>query len=106
MESQIIGCIIQENTLAKDTILQEKHFSDMNTRVIFKECVKLANEGKSIDEVSLLDGLFGKVPDDVINDIATFEFKAKLENFDTYEKQIIDKYKKRCLLYTSPSPRD
>lgn len=95
MESQVIGCILQENTLAKDTILQEKHFSDMNTRIIFKECVELANEGKAIDEVSLLDGLFGKVSDDVINEIATFEFKAKLENFDTYEKQIIDKYKKR-----------
>ena len=95
MESQVIGCILQENTLAKDTILQEKHFSDMNTRIIFKECVKLANEGKAIDQVSLLDGLFEKVPDDVINEIATFEFKAKLENFDTYEKQIIDKYKKR-----------
>lgn len=95
MESQIIGCILQENSLAKDTILQEKHFSNMNKRIIFIECVKLAEEGKAIDQVSLLDRLFDKLPDEEITEMANFELKAKLENFDTYEKEVIDKYKKR-----------
>ena len=93
VEEQVIGCILQENTLAKDTILQEKHFIDLNKRTIFRECVNLASENKAIDQVSLLDRLFDKLPESEIDHMAHFEFKAKLENFDTYEKQIIDKYK-------------
>ena len=95
MEEQLIGCIIKENSLAKDTLLSEKHFSDNNNRLIFKECARLANEDKSIDQVSLLDALFGKISDEAIDKMAKFEFRAKLENFDTYERQIIEKYKER-----------
>lgn len=96
IEKEILGCILQDNSLIDETVLQVKYFSKQEHQLIFQSMLKLAAEGKAIDRVSLLAENYEYLSHFGGTDfIADLESNGKVENFRTYEQQLIEDYKKR-----------
>src|SRR5690606_31556884 len=96
IEKEILGCILQDNSLIGETVLQVKYFSKQEHQLIFQTMLKLAAEGKAIDRVSLLAENYEYLSHFGGTDfIADLESNGKVENFKTYERQLIEEYKKR-----------
>ena len=96
IEKEILGCILQDNSLIDETVLQVKYFSKQEHQLIFQTMLKLAAEGKAIDRVSLLAENYEYLSHFGGTDfIADLESNGKVENFKTYERQLIEDYKKR-----------
>ena len=96
IEKEILGCILQDNSLIDETVLQVKYFSKQEHQLIFQTMLKLAAEGKAIDRVSLLAENYDYLSHFGGTDfIADLESNGKVENFKTYERQLIEEYKKR-----------
>ena len=96
IEKEILGCILKDNSLIDETILQVKYFSKQEHQLIFQSMLKLAAEGKAIDRVSLLAENYEYLSHFGGTDfIADLESNGKVENFKTYERQLIEDYKKR-----------
>lgn len=95
LEYQILGCFIKDNSLIKETVIQPHHLSERNAKA-YEAMLHLSNEGKAIDRVSLLTETY-----DVITElggpdyIMSMETKGYTENFETYEKTLLDQYKER-----------
>lgn len=96
IEKEVLGCILKDNSLIDETILQVKYFSKQEHQLIFQSMLKLASEGKAIDRVSILVENYEYLTQFGGTDfIADIEAKGKVENFKTYERQLIEDYKKR-----------
>lgn len=96
IEQQIIGCLLQDNSLIKDTTLQSKHFTNRVYQLIFSEMKKLSQEDKSIDIYMLLERLYDKLDDYSDTDtIANLESKGNVHHFESYERELMDKYTKQ-----------
>lgn len=96
IEKEVLGCILKDNSLIDETVLQVKYFSKQEHQLIFQSMLKLASEGKAIDRVSLLDENYEYLSHLGGTDfIADLESNGKVENFRTYEQQLIEDYKKR-----------
>lgn len=96
IEKEILGCILQDNSLIDETVLQVKYFSRQEHQLIFQSMLKLAAEGKAIDRVSLLAENYEYLSHFGGTDfIADLESNGRVENFRTYEQQLIEDYKKR-----------
>ena len=95
IEQQILSCLLQDNSLITDTLLQPKHFQNKIYKTIFIEIKKLANEGKVVDQVTLLERLYDKLPShNDIEYITNLEVLGNVDNFSSYEKELLDKYTK------------
>lgn len=96
IEKEVLGCILKDNSLISETVLQVKYFSKEEHQLIFQTMLKLAAEGKAIDRVSLLAENYEYLSHFGGTDfIADLESNGKVENFRTYEQQLIEDYKKR-----------
>ena len=96
IEKEILGCILKDNSLIGETVLKVKYFSRQEHQLVFQSMLKLASEGKAIDRVSLLAENYEYLSHFGGTDfIADLEAKGKVENFRTYEQQLIEDYKKR-----------
>lgn len=96
IEKEILGCILQDNSLIDETVIQVKYFSKQEHQLIFQTMKKLATEGKAIDRVSLLAENYEYLSHFGGTDfVADLESNGKVENFRTYEQQLIEEYKKR-----------
>src|SRR5690554_2085786 len=96
IEKEVLGCILKDNSLINETILQVKYFSKQEHQLIFQSMLKLAAEGKAIDRVSLLAENYEYLSHFGGTDfIADLESNGKVENFKTYERQLIEDYKNR-----------
>jgi len=95
IEQQILSCLLQDNSLITDTLLQPKHLHNKIYKTIFIEIKKLANEGKVVDQVTLLERLYDKLPShNDIEYITNLEVLGNVDNFSSYEKELLDKYTK------------
>ena len=96
IEKEVLGCILKDNSLIDETILQVKYFSRQEHQLIFQSMLKLAAEGKAIDRVSLLAENYEYLSHFGGTDfIADLESNGRVENFRTYEQQLVEEYKKR-----------
>lgn len=93
IEEQLIGCFIKDNTLVQDTVIQPKHFQNPIHKIVFTEMKKLSNEGKAIDDATLLERTYHKLDDHHdIDFFVNIQGKGNVNNFDTYEREMIDKH--------------
>lgn len=95
IEKEILGCILQDNSLINETVIRTTFFEKQEHQLLFQTMQKLAYENKAIDRVSLLAENYEYLSQFGTNFIAEIEASGKVENFTTYEKQLIEKYKKR-----------
>src|SRR5690625_2642001 len=95
IEKEVLGCILQDNSLIHETVIRTTFFEKQEHQLLFQTMQKLAYENKAIDRVSLLAENYEYLSQFGTNFIAEIEASGKVENFTTYEKQLIEKYKKR-----------
>lgn len=96
-EQSLIGSILTEPSLIKETILEPKHFYAKENKLIFTALKDLDAKGEYIDVVTLLTTLGNKTSQiggrkylsDLLNSVAS------VEPFKTYEKHILESWKIR-----------
>src|SRR5699024_1199526 len=96
IKKEVQGCILLNNSIIRETIIQTNQFSDDCYKLLFQSMKKLSFENKSIDKVTLLSDNYEYVQQmggvDFITDIETV---GDIDNFESYEREFIDKYKER-----------
>lgn len=96
IEKEILGCILKDNSLINETIIRTNQFSNEHYRLLFQSMQKLSFENKAIDKVTLMSDNYEYISQlggpSFITDIETV---GNVENFETYEREFIDKYLKR-----------
>lgn len=96
LEKEILGCILKDNTLINETVIQPKQFESESGRLLFQTMLTLSSQNKAIDRVTLLSENY-----DYIQRLGGPAFITELqtngdaEHFESYEKQFIEEYKKR-----------
>lgn len=96
IEKEILGCILQDNSLIGETIIKATYFSRQEHQLLFQSMQKLASEGKAIDKVTLIADNYEYIQQlGGPAFITEIELSGKTENFETYEKQLLEDYKKR-----------
>lgn len=96
LEKEILGCFIKDNTLLKDTAIKREYFSNNAHQIVFETMMKLVQQDKAVDQVTLMAENYDFLhklggPDFIMS----LEVSGDLENFDSYEQQLIDEYKQR-----------
>lgn len=93
LEKEILGCILKDNTLVNETILQVNHFESQASQLIYQSMMVLSAEGKAIDQVTLLAENYEYIQNlggiDFITDLKS---KGDIDHFDSYEKQLMESY--------------
>src|SRR5690625_5096263 len=96
IEKEVLGCFLQDNSLILETSIRPSYFKQQSYQLLFQSMLKLGHEGKAVDKVSLLSENY-----DYIAQmggpafITEIENEGKVENFETYERQLIEQYKER-----------
>lgn len=96
-EQSLLGCLLTDGELIKESFLQEKHFYSKANQMIFKALKSLSDKGEPIDVVTVItelgNGLSAvggrKYISDLLNSVAS------LEPFKTYEKYVLESWKIR-----------
>src|SRR5699024_1656248 len=96
IEKEVLGCILKDNSLINKTIIQTNQLLDNIYKLLIILMKKISLENKSIDKVTLLSDNYEYVQQmggvDFITDI---EKVGDIDNFESYEREFIDKYKER-----------
>lgn len=96
IEKEVLGCFLKDNTLLKETALQKHYFEDKSHQIIFESMKGLINEGKAVDRVTLLSDNYKYLQSlGGPNYIMQLETNGQVENFETYEREVIDQFKER-----------
>lgn len=92
-ELSYIGCLLKDETLIKESVLQSSKFYDGFSKKAFEIIKSLESAGETIDLVSVVVASKGNIDKkklaDVVNSIAT------TENFKFLERQILEAWKLR-----------
>lgn len=96
LEKEVLGCFLKDNTLLKETMLKKHYFSDASYQTVYESMLKLSAENKAVDQVTLLSDNYNYIqklggPDFIMN----LETTGEVEHFDSYESDLIDKFKQR-----------
>lgn len=92
-EYAVLGCIIKDNTLIKDTPLREEYFTG-NTRNLFKAMLELENDNRVIDIVSLLSKQLERNYGGVAT-ITECNNRSNVLKFNDYVSILIEKWQER-----------
>lgn len=96
-EQSVLHCILKDNGLLQEIQLEPEHFTDMRHQRIFQAMKRLAKNNEIIDVVSLSvqlgDELMFVGGYDYLNDL--LHIVANVEHVHTYERYIIEEYKKQ-----------
>lgn len=95
IEKEVLGCLLQDNSLIQETVIRTTYFQKQEHQLLFQSMKKLASENKAVDRVSLLAENYEYLSRFGTNFIAEIEVSGKIEHFETYERQLIEQYKKR-----------
>lgn len=96
IEKEILGCFLKDNSLVEDTIISTNHFKEEPHKLLFQSMKQLSYENKAIDKVSLMSANYQYIQQmGGPSFITELETVGRLDNFETYERQFIDQYKKR-----------
>lgn len=96
IEREIIGCLLKDNTLISETTIQTNQFSTQAHQLLFQSMKKLTMEDKAVDKVTLLSDNYDYIQQmGGVSFITELETNGNPDNFETYEAQFIENYKKR-----------
>lgn len=95
LEREILGCFLKDNSLVLETELKPIYFENMNHQLIFTSMLTLATEGKGIDRITLMAENYDYVSQLGADFLLNLETSGSVNQFETYQKQIIERYKKR-----------
>src|SRR5699024_8958991 len=96
IEREILGCLLQDNTLITETTLQTNHFSTQAHQLLFQSMKKMSMEGKAVDKVTLIIDYYEYIPQmGGVDFITSLETNGNPDNFESYERQFMQQYKKR-----------
>lgn len=96
LEQEVLGCFLKDNTLLKETVIQINQFQEESSKLLFQSMLKLSEEGKAIDQVTLMADNYEYIQQMGGPDFITkLESTGNIENFESYERAFIDDYKKR-----------
>lgn len=94
VEQAILGTMIKENYLIKDTVLKPHHFEDNRHKQLLHTMKKLSNDGKEVDKITLstLSNLKALGGISYINECVSY---ANVGKFENYESIVIESWKNR-----------
>src|SRR5699024_11101662 len=96
IEQELLGCFLQDNSLVLETTLKPSYFKEEANQLLFQSMIKLAYEEKAIDQVTLLSENYEYISQLGGPDFITrIKMQGKVENFETYEKALIEQHKSR-----------
>ncbi len=96
IEREILGCLLKDNTLIPETIIQTNQFESQAHQLLFQSMKKLSLENKAVDKVTLLADNYEYLQQmGGVDFITQLESQGNIHNFDSYERQFIEKYKQR-----------
>lgn len=96
LEREILGCFLKDNTLIKETVIQANQFEDESSKLLFQSMLKLAEQDKAIDQVTLMTDNYEYIQQMGGPDFITkLESTGNIDNFESYERSFVDDYKKR-----------
>lgn len=96
IEREVLGCLLKDNTLIQETIIQTNQFESRAHQLLFQSMKKLSLENKAVDKVTLLSENYEYLQQmGGVEFIASLESQGNIDNFDTYERQFVEQYKTR-----------
>lgn len=96
IEREILGCILKDNSLINDTIIQIYQFETQANQLLFQSMKKLSMENKAIDRVTLMAENYKYIQQMGGPDfISSLESQGIVDNFESYERKFVEQYKKR-----------
>jgi len=95
LEREILGCFIKENELIKETKILPSYFKSDVYKQLFDTMKEMSLEEKAIDKVSLIAECYDLINSHGMELITDLEAIGNINNFETYEKKMIDDYKAR-----------
>lgn len=97
LEREILGCFLQDNSLLNETILKPSYFSKEENQLLYQSMLVLNSQGKAVDQVSLLSENYDYIKRlGGVSFILEIERTGKVDNFETYERTLIEDYQKRA----------
>lgn len=96
IEQEVLGCFLKDNLLINETILMPRYFKEESHQLLFQSMLTLSSQNKSVDRVSLLSNNYDYIQELGGPEFITqLEFTGVVENFETYERQLIEDYQER-----------
>lgn len=96
LEKEILGSFLKDNSLLQETILVKEHFNEKHHQKLFEIMQKMSRENKAIDKVTLLAESYNFITElggpAYITDLET---NGNTDHFETYERELISRYKTR-----------
>src|SRR5690625_1602085 len=96
IEKEVLGCFLKDNTLLNETQIRPSYFEKQAHQLIYQSMLTLIAEGKKVDKVTLLSDNYQYIQQLIgpafITDLET---NGDVDNFETYERELIEKYQKR-----------
>lgn len=97
-ENAVLGCLLLEGDLAKETVLQPKHFSVSSNKLLFEQIKKLEKNNEQTDVVTIVTSIDQKTLDKIggrkrLSDLANSIPSTEL--FKTFEKRVLELYQIR-----------
>ena len=97
LEREILGCFLQDNSLLNETILKPSYFSREENQLLYQSMLVLNSQGKAVDQVSLLSENYDYITRlGGVSFILEIERTGNVDNFETYERTLIEDYQKRA----------
>lgn len=104
LQKKILSCLIQDNSLIDDSQIDVKHFTNPVHKLILAEMRALRQEDKAVDQVTLLERLYNKIENhDDLEYLTSLDGSSSVDNFDSYEKELIDQHIKQSTRQTIES---
>src|SRR5690606_1219508 len=92
------GCFLKDNGLLSETTLHPEVFRLKEHQEIYRAMQKLAKERKAIDNVTLLAECYDTLKTKGgIGYVTTLKTDGDLNNFESYERTLLEKYKDRVV---------
>lgn len=96
LEREILGCFLKDNSLVKETTIQEEQFQEESSKLLFRSMIQLSDEEKVIDRITLLSRNYEAIQHMGGPDFITkLESTGDVEHYDSYEQEFIEQYKLR-----------
>src|SRR5690625_5193305 len=96
IEREILGCLLQDNSLILETVIRPNYFEQQEHQLLFQSMLKLAHEDKAVDKVTLLSENYEYISQlGGPSFITGLESLGKVENFETYQRKLVDNYRQR-----------
>ena len=94
LESQIIGCMLKDDSLLEESNLAAYHFQEEAHQILYKKMLELKTQGKKVTTVMLMTrgyDILGQIGGPSL--LQDLERKGNPDHFETYESELLENYK-------------